>query len=180
MYHVVAATTNPAKIKAIQLAFEDTFGADQYRIESLDVASGVSLQPIGNVETRTGARQRVMEARQVRPEADFWVGVEAGIEDNMTFAWMTIESPHTRGESRSASLMLPEAILQGIRAGRELWSEMATITGNADVKRQGGAIGFFTGGRLSRASVYHQALMLALVPFHNAIYQSHIHHNLNQ
>ncbi|WP_302789654.1 DUF84 family protein, partial [Escherichia coli] len=74
---------------------------------------------------RTGSRQRVMEARQVRPEADFWVGVEAGIEENMTFAWMTIENPHIRGESRSASLMLPEVILQGIRDGRELVSEMA-------------------------------------------------------
>lgn len=173
MYHVVAATTNPAKIKAIQLAFEDTFGAGQCRIESVDVASGVSLQPIGNHETRTGARQRVMEARQVRPEADFWVGVEAGIEENMTFAWMTVESPHTRGESRSASLMLPETILQGIRAGRELGAEMAAITGNIDVKRQGGAIGIFTDGRLSRTSVYHQALLLALVPFHNPVYQHH-------
>ncbi|EFE97691.1 inosine/xanthosine triphosphatase [Serratia odorifera] len=180
MYHVVAATTNPAKIKAIQLAFDDTFGAGQCRIEPLDVASGVSLQPIGNAETRTGARQRVMEARQVRPEADFWVGVEAGIEDNMTFAWMTIENPHTRGESRSASLMLPETILQGIRAGRELGSEMADISGNAEVKRQGGAIGFFTDGRLSRTSVYQQALMLALVPFINPIYQNHIASSPNQ
>lgn len=173
MYHVIAATTNPAKIKAIQLAFADTFGADQCRIESVDVASGVSMQPIGNVETRTGARQRVMEARQVRPEADFWVGVEAGIEENMTFAWMTIENPQTRGESRSASLMLPETILQGIRAGRELGSEMAELTGNTEIKRQGGAIGIFTDGRLSRTSVYHQALLLALVPFHNPIYRNH-------
>jgi inosine/xanthosine triphosphatase len=171
MYHVIAATTNPAKIKAIQQAFADTFGADQCRIEAVDVASGVSVQPIGNAETRTGARQRVMEARQVRPEADFWVGVEAGIEENMTFAWMTIENPQTRGESRSASLMLPEAILEGIRAGRELGSEMAELTGNPEVKRQEGAIGIFTAGRLSRTSVYHQALLLALVPFHNPIYQ---------
>lgn len=171
MYHVVAATTNPAKIKAIQQAFDDTYGAGQCHIEAVDVASGVSVQPIGNAETRTGARQRVMEARQARPEADFWVGVEAGIEDAMTFAWITIETPQGRGESRSASLMLPEAVLQGIQAGRELGSEMAAITGNADIKRQGGAIAIFTHGRLSRTSVYHQALLLALAPFINPIYQ---------
>lgn len=80
MYHVVAATTNPAKIKAIQLAFDDVFGAGQYRIEPVDVASGVSLQPIGNHETRTGARQRVMEARQVRPEADFGSAWKPGLK----------------------------------------------------------------------------------------------------
>lgn len=54
MYHVVAATTNPAKIKAISLAFDDVFGPDQYRIEGIEVDSGVPEQPIGNHETRTG------------------------------------------------------------------------------------------------------------------------------
>ncbi|WJV62053.1 inosine/xanthosine triphosphatase [Pectobacteriaceae bacterium CE70] len=171
MYYVVAATTNPSKINAITLAFADVFGADNCRIEGVDVDSGVPYQPLGSVETRTGARNRVMMARQVRPEADFWIGVEAGIEESMTFAWMVIENAHIRGESRSASLVLPESILQGIREGRELGDEMARLTGIQDIKHQGGAIGFFTAGKLSRASVYHQALLLALVPFHNELYQ---------
>jgi len=171
MYHVVAATTNPAKIKAIALAFEDIFGTDSFRIEGVDVDSGVSIQPIGSSETRTGARHRVISARQVRPEADFWVGIEAGIEDNMTFAWMVIENMHQRGESRSASLMLPEIILQEINQGSELGDEMEKLTGIAEVKRKGGAIGIFTAGKLTRTSVYHQALVLALAPFHNAVYQ---------
>ena len=165
MYHVIAATTNPAKINAITLAFDDVYGPGQYRIEGVNVDSGVPLQPIGSTETRIGARQRVKNARQVRPEADFWVGIEAGIEDNMTFAWMVIEHLQARGESRSASLMLPDIILQGIRQGRELGDEMAVL------KQQGGAIGIFTQGKLTRTSVYHQALLLALVPFHNEIYQ---------
>ncbi|WP_145505200.1 inosine/xanthosine triphosphatase [Yersinia alsatica] len=171
MYHVVVATTNPAKIKAISLAFDDVYGSGEYHIEGVNVDSGVPLQPIGNTETRSGARQRVSNARQMRPEADFWVGVEAGIEDNMTFAWMVIERSQLRGESRSASLMLPEIILQGIRQGRELGDEMADLTGISNVKQQGGAIGIFTDGKLTRTSVYHQALLLALVPFHNEIYQ---------
>ncbi|HDL8052753.1 TPA: inosine/xanthosine triphosphatase [Yersinia enterocolitica] len=171
MYHVVAATTNPAKIKAISLAFDDVYGPGQYRIEGINVDSGVPLQPIGSAETRTGARQRVRNARQMRPEADFWVGVEAGIEDNMTFAWIVIEHLQWRGESRSASLMLPDIILQGIRQGRELGDEMADLTGISNVKHKGGAIGIFTDGKLTRTSVYHQALLLALVPFNNEIYQ---------
>ena len=172
MYYVVAATTNPAKIKAIAMAFEDIFGAEAFRIEGVDVDSGVPSQPIGSNETRTGARHRVIGARQVRPEADFWVGVEAGIEDNMTFAWMVIENMHQRGESRSASLMLPEIILQGINQGSELGDEMEKLTGIAEVKRKGGAIGVFTAGKLTRTSVYHQALVLALAPFHNTVYQT--------
>lgn len=36
---------------------------------------------------------------------------------------------------------------------------------------QEGAIGVFTAGKLTRTSVYHQAVILALSPFHNAVYQ---------
>ncbi|WP_146741455.1 DUF84 family protein, partial [Lonsdalea populi] len=99
------------------------------------------------------------------------VGVEAGIEDNMTFAWMVIENATIRGESRSASLMLPETILQGIREGRELGDEMVRLSGIQNVKQKGGAIGVFTNGKLTRTSVYHQALLLALVPFQNILFQ---------
>ena len=77
MYQVIAATTNPAKIKAIHLAFDAVFGPGTYQVEDINVDSSVPQQPIGNNETRTGARQRVMASRQVRPEADFWVGIEA-------------------------------------------------------------------------------------------------------
>lgn len=178
MYYVIAATSNPAKIDAIAQAFNDTLGPDSCRVDGIDVDSGVPSQPMGDHQTRSGARNRVMAARQVCPEADFWVGVEAGVEDNMTFAWMVVENSHLRGESRSASLMLPDSILHGIAQGRELGHEMARLTGIDDIKRRGGAIGVFTEGRLTRSSVYYQALILALVPFHNALYQQPRRHTV--
>jgi len=171
MYHVVAATRNPAKINAITLAFSDIFGEGSCHIEGIEVDSGVAAQPLTNTETRTGARQRVMNARAVRSEADFWVAIEAGIEDDTAFAWMVIENQTLRGESRSASFTLPAAVLKGIHEGRELGEEMARLTGVENIKHKGGAIGVFTAGHLTRTSVYHQALILALCPFHNDIYQ---------
>lgn len=51
---------------------------------------------------------------------------------------------------------------------------MAQLSGIENIGKQGGAIGLFTGGKLSRTSVYHQALLLAFVPFHNEIYQTAI------
>jgi inosine/xanthosine triphosphatase len=175
MYHVVAATINPAKISAITQAFNDVFGEGSCHIEGVEVDSGVAAQPLTNTETRTGARQRVMNARQVRPEADFWVAIEAGIEGEDAFAWMVIENHQQRGESRSASFTLPAVVMAGIHAGRELGEEMAHLTGIENIKHQGGAIGVFTRGLLTRTSVYHQALVLALCPFHNAVYQQTPH-----
>lgn len=171
MIYIIAATTNAAKISAIQAAFEEFFGAKNCRVEGVAVDSSVANQPSSNKETRTGARQRVMAARQVRPEADYWVGIESGIEDNMTFAWIVIENSLQRGESRSASLSLPSTIVKGINEGNELSEEMAKLTALNNLHQEGGAIGYFSHNRLTRSSVYHQALILALVPLENEIYQ---------
>lgn len=172
MYHIIAATSNQAKVDAIKTAFDTVFGQGVCRIEGVNVDSSVPNQPIGSKETRTGARYRAMAARQVRPEADFWVGIEAGIEENMTFAWIVVENASQRGEARSASLVLPPSILECIHQGQELGEEMIHLTGLDDISQQGGAIGYFTKGKLTRGSVYQQAIILALVPFQNEIYQT--------
>ena len=156
MHHVVSATTNPAKIQAILQAFNEIFGEGSCHIESVSVESGVPEQPFGSEETRAGARNRVANARLVQPSADFWV---------------VIESADRRGEARSATLPLPEVILEQVRAGEALGPVMSQYTGIDQIGRKEGAIGVFTGGKLTRSSVYHQAVVLALSPFHNAIYR---------
>lgn len=174
MYHIIAATTNPAKIQAILQGFSDLFTSQSCHIEGVKVDSGVAAQPMTNLETLTGARQRVAHARQLRPDASFWVAIEAGIEGNNAFASVVVENQHQRGESRSASFMLPQAVMQRIVAGHELGEEMARLTGIDNIRQKGGAIGAFTAGVLSRSSVYYQAVVLALCPFHNPIYQQKV------
>ncbi|ABU78565.1 non-canonical purine NTP phosphatase [Cronobacter sakazakii] len=171
MYHVVCATTNPAKIQAILRAFSEIFGEASCHIDAVSVDSGVPEQPLGSEETRTGARQRVINARALRPQADYWVAIEAGIDDDSTFSWVVIESADQRGEARSATLPLPAAILNEVRAGKALGPVMSAWTGIDEIGRKEGAIGIFTAGKLTRSSVYHQAVILALSPFHNAIYR---------
>jgi len=171
MHHVVAATTNPAKIRAILHAFNEIYGEDACQVESVNIDSGVPEQPLGNAQTREGARNRVINARQAKPDADFWVAIEAGIDEGSTFSWVVIESGQQRGEARSATLPLPEVILQKVRAGEALGPAMSDYTGIDEIGRKDGAIGVFTAGKLTRASVYHQAVILALSPFHNAVYR---------
>ena len=156
MHQVVCATTNPAKIQAILQAFHEIFGEGSCHIASVAVESGVPEQPFGSEETRAGARNRVANARRLLPEADFWVA---------------IENASQRGEARSATLPLPAVILEKVREGEALGPVMSRYTGIDEIGRKEGAIGVFTAGKLTRASVYHQAVILALSPFHNAVYQ---------
>ncbi len=171
MHQVVAATTNPAKIKAILAAFSQIFGEGSCHIEPVSVETGVPEQPFGNEETRAGALNRVANARQQFPQAEYWVAIEAGIDDGSTFSWVVIESGEQRGESRSATLPLPAVILEKVQAGEALGPVMSHYTGIDKIGRKEGAIGVFTNGALTRSSVYHQAVVLALSPFHNAIYR---------
>ena len=171
MHQVVVATTNPAKIQAILAAFDQIFGEGSCHIDAISVDTGVPEQPFGSPQTRTGARNRVANARQARPDADFWVAIEAGIDEGATFSWVVIESREQRGESRSATLPLPEVILEQVQAGEALGPVMSKHTGIDKIGNKEGAIGVFTAGVLTRSSVYHQAVVLALSPFHNALYR---------
>ena len=171
MHQVVCATTNPAKIQAILQAFHEIFGEGSCHIASVAVESGVPEQPFGSEETRAGARNRVANARRLHPEADFWVAIEAGIDGDSTFSWVVIENASQRGEARSATLPLPAVILEKVREGEALGPVMSRYTGIDEIGRKEGAIGVFTAGKLTRACVYHQAVILALSPFHNAVYQ---------
>ncbi|MEZ9229829.1 inosine/xanthosine triphosphatase [Vibrio amylolyticus] len=164
---VIIASLNPAKIRAVESAFNECFRDVSFEFEGISVPSGVDDQPMSNDETHQGALNRVENAKFAQPNADYYVGLEAGIENNTTFAWMVIESNTHRGESRSASLMLPPEVIQKLENANELGDVMDEVFGTQNIKQKGGAIGLLTQDRLSRSSVYHQALILALIPFVN-------------
>jgi len=167
--HVVVASKNPVKIRAVEAAIREQFPGDDSTVTGIDVESGVSVQPLGDDETLTGARNRVNDARQQVPDADAWVGLEGGIskvgDTLVAFAWIVVSDRHGRtGEARSATLPLPPAVRKLLDDGVELGEANDRVFGTTDSKQAGGAFGLLTDGRLTRESVYHQTLLLALVP----------------
>ena len=170
MYHVVVATRNPAKILAVTEACKAVFHDKIIDVEGIDVASGVSAQPLSDQETWQGADNRLSAAKQAYPNAMLWVSIEAGIEKNQAFAWIIAESPTQRSQSRSASFMLPDSLVTALQEGAELGPLMSTLTGIDNIKHKGGAIGAITSGLLTRSSVYQQAIILALSPLVHPFY----------
>jgi inosine/xanthosine triphosphatase len=172
---IVVASKNPVKIAAVQQAFAALMPDVELAMISVNVASGVGDQPASDDETRRGAKNRVRNARSEHPDADYWVGLEGGIEllDDrlMAFAWMAIQNSHGKvGIARSSTLPLPPAVRKLIDEGMELGEANDRVFSTVNSKQSGGAYGLLTDGLYTRQSIYTQTLILALIPFVNELY----------
>ena len=141
----------------------------------MGVDSGVSEQPMSDAETRQGARNRVEQARVQSPDADFWVGLEGGLDyfdgHLMAFAWMVIAGAEDRiSETRSATLPLPPKVQMLVSEGLELGEANDRVFSTLNSKQGGGAFGLLTDGLLTREIIYTQTLILALIPFTNELW----------
>lgn len=171
--HVVVASTNPVKIEAVRVGFHRAF-ADRggaFTVVGATVSSGVGHQPMDDAETLHGAESRARNARAAVPDADFWVGIEGGVEDREGvlhgFAWVVVLARDREGRSRTASFEVPPAIARLVRQGVELGHADDQIFGRTNSKQKNGAVGLLTGDVIDRVALYEPAVVLALVPFRN-------------
>jgi inosine/xanthosine triphosphatase len=174
--NVVVASNNPVKIEAARAAFATLMPDAKLQMIPLSVDSGVSDQPTSDDETRRGAKTRAANARMRNAEADFWVGLEGGIEvveeQLMAFAWMAVIDNNGRLScARSTTLPLPPLVRKLIiDEGLELGEANDVVFSTANSKQGGGAFGLLTDGLYTRESVYAQTMILALLPFTNDLY----------
>lgn len=173
---IVVASLNPVKLRAVESAFANMLPEESVDVVGVQVSSGVAAQPMTDDETRLGARNRAKNAMGERPDAEFWVGLEGGIDtvgdQLMTFAWMSVRrADGKRGEARTVTLTLPARIRDLINSGMELGEANDQVFGTINSKHEGGAFGLLTDGRYTRESVYVEALTAALVPIVNRLYR---------
>jgi len=166
---IVLASENPVKLDAVRSGFSIFF--QTVDIECITTASGVSSQPLTDRETLLGARNRVAEARKRIHDADFWVGIEGGVQAEekglVAFAWVVIHSAGKSGESRTATFQLPEKVAHLIAGGLELGAANDMIFKTLNSKQTNGAVGLLTQNKTNRTELYKQAVILALIPFVN-------------
>jgi len=169
---VVVASTNPVKIEAVRLAFHSCFSHGNWVFQGVSVESGVSSQPLTDAQTRLGALNRAKAAAQAMPGADFWVGLEGGIDvleagsDLLfSFCWAVVFSAGRMGQSRSANFQLPGKIAELVKTGYELGDADDIVFGTSNSKQGPGSVGLLTHQALTRSQLYCQAVQLALIPF---------------
>lgn len=172
MKRIIVASKNPVKIEAVRLAFGKMFADEIFDIDSHSVDSGVSDQPMSDEETLQGARNR-MENVSEKEGADFWVGIEGGIdvkdEKMEAFAWVVIkDSLGKQGQACTATFILPPEIKKLVEQGKELGVADDIVFSRTNSKQSNGAVGLLTQDKVTRTTYYEHAIMLALIPFKNS------------
>ena len=172
MPRITVASQNPVKLNAALAAFQRMFPAQSYVVEGVSVPSGVPEQPTSVSETMEGARNRAEQARAAAPGADYWVGIEGGIEDSplgMTcFARVhVLGRDGITGLGQTAVFYLPREVAELVRGGLELGLADDKVFGRDNSKQTNGAIGLLTDDLVDREAYYTHAVIMALVPFKN-------------
>lgn len=172
---VIIASLNPVKLNSVKIGFTKMFNNEIFDFEGISVPSGVQDQPLDNSTTFTGALNRVNNAMAKINNADFWVGIEGGIEkteagEMQAFAWIVIKSKLAIGKGKTGTFFLPNPIISLINEGKELGEANDILFGRNNSKQKNGAVGILTGNALDRTDLYAQAVVLALIPFKQAKY----------
>lgn len=169
---IVVASKNPVKIEAALLGFKRMFPKERFEVRGVSVSSLISKQPKSDSETYLGALNRANGVSEKSLDADFYVGLEGGIEekgDEMEcFAWAVVKSKDGRiGKGRTGTFFLPKRIAELIRKGKELGEADDIVFERKNSKQSNGAVGILTRDVIDRMRFYSDAAVLALIPFKN-------------
>lgn len=171
---VAVGSLNPVKISAARLALERA-GFD-FTLQGVAVPSGVAEQPIGLEEIVSGARRRALNARTALGFA-WGVGMEGGVEfDPSGAAWLlgvvVIVTAERESLARGGQMLLPPRVTARLRAGDELGPVMDELLGTSNIKQGLGAVGYLTGGLITREAAFFDCFSRALAPLlHPVLYR---------
>jgi inosine/xanthosine triphosphatase len=174
---ILVGSKNPVKLKAVEETFALYF--ENVEVIGMSIDSNVSDQPI-NEETFLGAENRAEKLKRLNDDqtlnSEFFIGIEGGIQQiyNKWFAFGCMCVIHKSGKKSfgtSAHFELPDIVTKQLLNRKELGHVMDEIMQQENTKQKGGAISYFTNGKMNRKELYIPGLISALVPFqHEKMY----------
>lgn len=178
-WQVIVGSRNPTKVEAVRQVLQRVVAQQllpltALEVRGIEVPSGVSVQPIGQEETRQGAIGRARNAlASAEPNKAKWgVGIEGGIvrleEGWFTTAWSAIVDQNGLTSFGGGLMMpLPPPIVRDLDAGYELGEATDRLFQVQNSKHAGGALGHLSKGLHSRQAAYEAIFIYALTKFLN-------------
>jgi len=171
-FTVAVGSKNPVKVTAAQRAFEQLFPDATITMMSVDVASGISAQPMSDEESIRGASNRARKA-QKETSTDFGVGIEGGLQKIGEYwfdtSWTVVcDAQGKEGVGASGKIMVPIKIMQHIHNGLELGHACDRVFNTSNVKQKEGFVGLMTNNVLNRTTSSSQSVIAALAAYMHA------------
>lgn len=172
MKEIVVASQNPVKINSTEMGFGKMFPDETFKMRGVSAPSGVPDQPMSDEETLRGATNRTENVSKLAPDADYWVGIEGGLEElgeeMEVFAWIVVKSKDGKvGKGKTGSFFIPQKMVELIKAGKEMGEADDIVFSKVNSKQTNGTVGNLTRDVITRTSYYEPAVVLALIPFKN-------------
>lgn len=167
---IAVGSTNPKKSEATHMAFAKVWPDQTFEVVGVDVKSGISDQPMSDLESMKGAKQRAKLALEATPDAEYGVGLEGGMQE-IDGAWYdsgwvaVIDKQGNIGLGSSARCIVPEKMMVHIRQGMELGHVDDLLFGHENSKQKSGHFGFMTNEAIPRAEGYRDGVIMALARF---------------
>lgn len=168
---VNVGSKNEVKISAARKVFRTIFKGMRVKVVGVEGETGVSPQPFGD-DTIKGAENR---ARSAAAEADYGVGIEAGLVWNermkqyldVQYCVVADKLGRTTFGHGSGFYYPPKVIgkvVEGKRDGVTISDAMRDVAGIEDIGKKQGAIGYLSKGLLTRTRLTEQSVLMAMVP----------------
>lgn len=174
----VVGTANPVKVQAAEAALRAARDGEA-RVRGVDVEATVPEQPHGARETTRGAVERAVRALAADGDADWGVGVEAGLVE--VPGWgdpfdVQVCAVVDRGGrvslGQGPGFAYPRGILEDVEGGSTVGEAVSRAAGIPEVGRKEGAIGVLSEGAMDRTRLTEDGILVALVPrLHPDAYQ---------
>lgn len=165
---IAVGSSNPVKVEAVRRAATKLYGEAEVR--GFEVDPGVALQPFED-ETWAGARTRALAALDSWPDADFGVGVEAGLfEVKAAGGAMDVQACVVADRvgrltyGQGPGFQYPPQVVAEIRSGKTVGEVMSRVSGISDIGKKTGAVGWLSRGHFTRTSLTEPAVLMAFLP----------------
>jgi len=167
---IIVGSKNPCKVQSVEEIVAEYDQYVSFTVTGKPVASGVSEQPLTLEETILGAKNRAKKAYEA---GSMSVGLEdglmqlPGIDEYMNVNICAIYDGHEYSLGMSSGFTLPKQCVDLIlNHGRDLSQAMneSGMTDDDDIGQSEGAIGLFTGMRVTRKEYCKQSIRTALIP----------------
>jgi inosine/xanthosine triphosphatase len=169
---VAVGTQNPVKTSAVASILKKLF-KEEFEVVRVDVDTGIPKQPIGLGQIIKGAVRRARRAISVTKNAEFGIGIEAGLVKtpctitgyfDIQFAAIIDSKDNLTIGCGSGFEYPPTVISEVLEKRKEVGDVMESLTGIDEIGEKMGAIGYLSHGILDRCHLTEQALLMAFIP----------------